>query len=260
MRVKSFFFSVITKSLTLAILLLSGVMCQKSQNEITENSKAVIDGISTGKNSPITADKTARTKDIESFLHELVGEWIGTAERSTNGKQAATTYFHGVAAQINPGIYQFTIKHFKLDKKTHALVRMGEMVMTFAINPDGTAKNSISDTSEVFLNQGTSKPEKTLLSEILRITSSGSLEGNGSGKISVQGTAFNAGKNGKVSEYTSEWKFDNGALSITVQLKATFHVLSFSKHYQIVNYYKANRGNNIMSLTKKSGNSSTPNP
>jgi hypothetical protein len=260
MRVKRFFSRVIATSIVLSMLLLSGVLCQKSQRENMKNSKAAIDRISTGKDSSITADSTAQTKDIESFLHELVGEWIGKAERSTNGIQAATTYFHGVAAQVNPGIYQFTIKHFKLDKKTHALVRNGVMVMTMAINPDGTAKNSIRDSSEVFLNPSTSKPENTLLSEILRISPSGSLEGNGSGKISVQGTTLNAGKNGKVSEYTSEWKFDNGALSIKVQLKAMFHVLSFSKRYQIVNHFKAQRGNNIMSLTKQAGDSSTPNP
>lgn len=255
MRAKSFFFCVTATSIALAMLLLSGVMCQKSQSEITQNSKAVIDGISTGKDSPKAADMAVAAKDIESFLHELVGEWIGTAERSTNGMQAATTYFHGVVAQINTGIYQFTIKHFKLDTKPQTLLRMGETVMTIAINPDGTATNSIIDTSEVFLNQSTSKPENAILSEIFRISSSGSLVGNGSGKISVQGTAHNAGKDGKVSEYTSEWKFDNGVLTINEQLKVTFHVLFFSKHYQIVNYYKAHKGNDIMSLTKIAGDS-----
>ena len=77
---------------------------------------------------------------------------------------------------------------------------------------------------------------------------SGSLEGQGSGAISVGGMPLGLGKNGKVSEYTSTWALHNGILTIRERLRVTFRILFLEKHYDIVDHFKAERVSHIMGL------------
>lgn len=204
--------------------------------------------------------------DIAGFFHEIIGDWIGTVEQYTNGTKVDTRYFHGVVKQTSPDTYETLFEYYRLDKKTHAPVQVGMTSMATRIAPEGTATNTITGKGDVFISPKASKPEEHQLSEVLRMSPSGSLEGKGSGKISVGGMVLGTGKNGKVTDYTSAWVLNNGALSITEQLRATFRVLFFAKHYDIVDDFKAKRGSDIMGLMN-SGSSrgiditrSTPKP
>jgi uncharacterized protein affecting Mg2+/Co2+ transport len=194
-------------------------------------------------------------RDISSFFHEVIGEWIGTVEQYTDGVKADTKYFHGVVKQTSPDAYEAVFEYYRLDNKTHTPVQVGVTRMTTKITEEKIATNTITGRGDVFLNPKTSKPEEHRMSEVLRMSPSGSLEGKGSGKISVGDTVLGIGKNGEVSDYTSTWELNNGVLSITERLRVTFHVLFFAKHYDIVDDFKAKRGSDIMGLMK-SGSSS----
>ena len=102
--------------------------------------------------------------------------------------------------------------------------------------------------------------EQTQLSEVLRMSPSGSLEGKGRGSISVGGTAPGLGRDGKVSDYTSTWVLHDGVLSISERLRVTFRILFFARHYDIVDSFKAGRGSDVMSLMKSAGANPNPNP
>lgn len=208
----------------------------------------------------------APPRDIAAFFHEIIGEWIGTVEQSTDGIKADTKYFHAVAKQTRPDAYESVFEYFRLDSETHSLVQVGVTSMATKTTPEGNATNTVTGTGDVFLNPETSRPEEHQLSEVLRMSPSGSLEGRGSGTISVGGVALGAGKNGKVSEYTSTWALNDGVLSIRETLRVTFRILFFAIHYDIVDDFTAERGSDIMGLMKggssrgKDVTRSTPTP
>jgi hypothetical protein len=209
---------------------------------------------------------SAPLSDIACFFHEIIGEWIGTVEQYADGTKSDTKYFHGVVKQISPDTYETLFEYYRLDEKTHAPVQVGVTSMTTKIALERAATNIITGKGDVFISPRNLKPEEYELSEVLYMSPTGGLEGKGSGKISVRGMALGLGKNGKVSDYTSKWALNNGVLSITEQLRVTFRVLFFAKHYNIVDDFKAKRGSDIMGLMN-SGSSygggitrSTPKP
>jgi hypothetical protein len=195
----------------------------------------------------------APPKDIAGFFFGLVGEWIGTVEQYTGGVKATTKYFHAVIKQTSPDTYAATFEYYRLDKTTHAPVQVGVTIMTNKITPEGTVTNTITGKGDIFINPTTEKPEEHQLSEVLRMSPSGSLEGNGSGKISISGLALGAGKNGKVSNYTSSWVLDTESLKITERLRVAFHVLFFAQHYDVIDDFEAKRGSDIVGLMKRAG-------
>ena len=193
--------------------------------------------------------------DTAGFFYEMIGEWIGTVDQYTSGVKADTKYFHAVCKQTSLNTYQAVFEYYRIDKQTHAIVKVGVTTMTNKLAPDGTVTNTVTGQGDVFINPTTVKPEQHQLSEVLRMSPSGSLVGNGSGKISISGLTLGAGKNGKVSDYTSTWALSNGVLSITERLKATFHILFFAKQFDIVDNFVARRGSDIMGLMRSAGGS-----
>lgn len=202
------------------------------------------------------AQPTTPPKDTAGFFFNIIGEWIGTVEQYTGGVKADTKYFHTVVKQTSPDTYDAVFEYYRLDKKTHAPVQIGATTMTNKIAADGTATNTITGKGDVFINPKTSKPEEHQLSEVLHMSPSGSLEGKGSGRISVSGIALGAGKNGKVSDYTSTWVLNNDVLKLEERLKVTFHVLFFEKHFDIVDKFEAKRGSDITGMMKSAGGNS----
>lgn len=192
----------------------------------------------------------APPRDIAGFFHQIIGEWIGTVEQYTDGVKADTKYFHAVVKQTSPDAYEAVFEYYRFDKKTHTPVQVGVTSMTTKITEEKIATNTITGRGDVFLDSKTSKPEEHQMSEVLRMSPSCSLEGKGSGKISVGGTVLGVGKNGEVSDYTSTWTLGNGVLSISERLRVTFRVLFFTRHYDIVYDFKAERGSDIMGLMK----------
>jgi len=204
------------------------------------------------------AQQAAPPTDVAGFFRETTGEWIGTVEQYTNGVKADTKYFHAVVRQTSPDTYEAVFDYYRIDKQTHAPVQVGVTNMTSKITPEGTAKNTITGKGDVFVDPNTLRHEEHTLSEILRMTPSGNLEGKGSGKISISGIALGAGKNGKVSNYTSTWALNNGIFTINEQLSVTFKALFFAKHYNIIYNFEGKRGSDIMGLMKSAGANSNP--
>ncbi|MHB1457418.1 MAG: hypothetical protein ACYC0V_10940 [Armatimonadota bacterium] len=201
----------------------------------------------------VSCEISAPPKDMAAFFHELIGEWIGTVDQYTGKVKADTKYFHAVVKKTSADTYEAIFEYYRLDKKTQAPVKVGVTTMTNKITAEGTATNTINGKGEVFIDPETSKPESHSLTEILNMSPSGKLEGKGSGRISVSGIFLGAGKNGKVSNYTSTWSLQNGELSISERLKVTFRVLFFAKHYEIVDEFKAKKGSDIIGLMKTAG-------
>jgi hypothetical protein len=166
-------------------------------------------------------------KDTEGFFHNLIGDWIGTANEYTGKIKAHTKYFHAVVRQTSPHTYEASFEYYEFDKQVGAPVQVGLTSITTHITPDGLATNTIAGQGNVFVDPKTTKHEKYQLSELLRMSLSGSLQGKGSGKIVLVPNRI-----GKVSDYTSTWRLDNGVLSISEHLEATFRVLFFARHYE----------------------------
>lgn len=193
-------------------------------------------------------------KNIAAFFQEIIGEWIGTVEQYTGGEKADTKYFHGIIKKANSDTYETVFEYYRFDKESQKPVEVGVTTITTKITTDETAICTITGKGTVFINPKTQKPAKHTLTEVLRMTPSGSLVGKGSGKISISGITLGAGKNGKVSDYTSTWVLKDGVLSISEQLKVTFKILFIKKHYDIVDNFVAKRGSDVMSLIKNDAN------
>jgi hypothetical protein len=199
------------------------------------------------------AQPTAPPADIQSFFQQVSGEWIGTVEQYTGGVKAETKYFHSVTKQTGPDTYEDVFEYYRIDKVTKAPVQVGITTMTTKITAQGVATNTIVGKGDVFIDPKTLKPESHTLSEVLMMSSDGSLQGTGSGKINVSGLSMDAGKNGKVSHYTSTWVLKNGALNITERLKVSFHVFLFTLPYNIVDNLAAKRGSDVKALMQSAG-------
>ena len=203
------------------------------------------------------ANPPASPRDIADFFRETIGEWVGTVDQYTGGKKTDTKYFHAVATQTSPETYEAVFEYYRLDTKTYAPVQVGVTSMTIKITTEGTASTTMTGKGDVSLDPTTAKPEEHQLSQVLRMAPSGRLEGKGSGKISVGGTTLDAGKNGKISNYTSTWTLDNDGLRISERLRASFRLLFITKHYDIADDFKARRGSDITGLMMSAGDNST---
>lgn len=203
--------------------------------------------------SPGYCQPSAPPKNIAAFFHEIIGEWIGTVDQYTGDVKADTKYFHAVIKQTSSDTYKAEFEYYRLDLITHTPLKVGTTSMTNKITAEGIATNTISGKGEVLIDVNTSKPEEHTLSEVLHMAPSGSLIGEGSGSINISGITLGAGKNGKVSDYTSTWKLKDGVLSISEQLTVSFKILFFSKHYDIKDEFKAKRGSDIAGLMKNAG-------
>ena len=199
------------------------------------------------------AQTIAATNDVRDFINPLIGEWIGVYEQFTDGKKAGTNYFHAIIKQSGPDTYQTVFEYYRLDEKTGAPVPVGESIMNTTVASDGTATNNIIGKGEVAIDSKTTKPEQHDLSEVLRVSPSVGLQGSGSGRISVSGMPLGLGKNGKVTDYHSDWTMQNGALMITQELKVKFRLLLFSKSFVITAKFTGNRGSDIAALVKSAG-------
>jgi hypothetical protein len=166
----------------------------------------------------VQAQENPPSNNVSSFVHSLIGEWVGTCVQTTDDVASDNKYFHAVVKQSGPDTYE-TVK--------------------------------IIGKAEVLLDLETIKPEQHDLSEVLRVSPSGGLEGTGSGSIKVSGMPRGLGENGKVQDYRSSWTQSNGVLSMIQHLKVKFTVLFFSKSFTIFADYTARPGSDIVGLMKR---------
>jgi len=196
------------------------------------------------------AQPSAPPASVASFLHSLVGEWIGTCVQSTDGKAADNKYFHAVSKQSGPDTYETVFEYYRLDRQTGAPLKVGAAIITTRVAADRTATNTITGHGQVLLDPKTSKPEQHDLSEVLRVSPSGGLEGTGSGSIKVSGMPLGLGKHGTVQDYRSTWSQSNGVLRMSEHLNVKFKVLFVSKRFTIIADYTARHGSDIVGLMK----------
>ncbi len=196
------------------------------------------------------AQPSAPPASVADFLHSLVGEWTGTCVQSTDGKATDNKYFHAIIKQSGPATYETVFEYYRLDPQTGAPITVGATTMATTVAADGTATNRIAGKADVLIDPETLRPEQHDLSEVLRVSPSGGLEGTGSGTIKVSGMPLGAGNSGTVQDYHSTWSQSNGVLSMSQHLEARFKVLFFSKSFAIIADYTARRGSDIVGLMK----------
>lgn len=200
------------------------------------------------------AQANAPPNNVGSFIHSLIGEWVGTCVQSTDGKATDNKYFHAVIKQSGPDTYETVFEYYRLDPQTGATIKVGTTAMATTVAADGAATNRITGKADILIDPKTLKPEQHDLSEVLRVSPAGGLEGTGSGSIKVSGLPLGLGKNGKVQDYRSTWSQSNGVLSISQHLKVKFKVLFFSKRFTIIADYTARPGSDIVGLMKRAEN------
>jgi len=196
------------------------------------------------------AQPNAPPDSVGSFIHSLIGEWVGICVQSTDGKATDNKYFHAVIKQSSPDSYETVFEYYRLDPKTGATIKVGATTMATRIAADGTASNRITGKADILIDPKTLRPEQHSLSEVLRASRSGGLEGTGSGSINVSGMPLGLGKNGRVQDYHSTWSQSNGVLSMSQHLKVRFMVLLFSRRFTIIADYTARHGSDIVGLMK----------
>lgn len=193
------------------------------------------------------AQSAASQASPRSFFRSIIGEWVGTCEQSTDGKQADNKYFHAVVRQIDDSTFDSQFEYFRLDKKTGSPLRIGNSTVTTTVAADGTARNKITGKGIVLVNNEPKNQTHSLL-EVLSCASAGSMQGQGSGTIKVGGMPLGLGKNGKVQSATSAWSISNGILNICQTLKIGFRALVFKKKFDVIARYTARRGSDVVSL------------
>jgi hypothetical protein len=215
---------------------------------------AIVLIIGTSTSNPARSQMPIAPKDIGSFFHGLSGDWIGTVEHYTNDTKSEPKYFHALIKQTGADTYSGTFEYYRLDKQTHSPVQVGVANMVNVVALNGTSTNTIRGNGDVLIDPTTLKHEDHTLCEVLSLASSDRLEGKGSGTINISGIALGAGRNGRVSRYTSTWTLDKGVLSISERLQVTFRVFLFAKHYDIIDNSSAERGSDIAGLMKRAEN------
>lgn len=192
------------------------------------------------------AQKT-QASNTADFFKNIVGEWIGTCEQSTDGKKADNKYFHALVKQIDTNTFSTTFDYYRIDKKTNMPIRIGDTIVTTTIGADGMAKSKITGKGIMLVNDKP-KNQQHELQETLTLAGSGNLQGQGNGKISVSGMPLGLGKNGKIGSSKSDWSLSNGVLSIRQTISAGFKALFFKKTFNVAANYTARRGSNVASL------------
>lgn len=196
------------------------------------------------------AQVPGQPKDIASFFVGLTGEWVGSVTQATDGKLAETKYFRVSAKQTAPCVYETTFCYYRTDAKTGSAVEAGTSIITTTIDATGTATNCIAGKGDILVDGCNLKPETHALTELLKVSPTGGLQGTASGCISVSGLPLNAGKNGKVQDYLSTWILEGDTLKINQRFKVSFAVLVFRQNHKVVADYTAVRGTDLAGLIR----------
>jgi hypothetical protein len=190
------------------------------------------------------------TNDVQGFFNGVCGDWIGTVNQYTDAQKADTKYIHAVIRQTGPDTCGVAITYYRVNQDTGLPTQIGATTMTNVVNADGTDTDTIVGDCDAAIDPRTIRHQTYNLFELLHLSSAGSLEGTGGGTIDVSGIEFDAGKNGKVSDYSSSWALDKGYLSIKEQFRITFRALIFSKRVNVSYDFEAQRGSDVYGLMK----------
>ena len=179
-----------------------------------------------------------------------MGEWIGACEQSTDGEPAENKYFHAAVKQTDDNAFESTFEYYRVDKATGSPLHIGNTTIATAVQPDGTALSAINGCGVMLVSEKP-KNQRHDFREVLRFTDVGSIDGEGSGTICVEGLPFGLGKNGKIRDARSAWTLSDGVMTMHQTLKASFRALIFTKSFDFTAHYTARRGSDIASLMAK---------
>lgn len=197
---------------------------------------------------------TAPVPDIRAFLTSLTGEWVGACKQATDGQNAEDKYFHAVVKQVDGDNFDTQFEYYRTENGEPVLI--GTSSITTTVTADGAASNRIKGKGVVRVNM---KPKNQThdLTEALKATGPTTLEGRGSGTITVSGMPLNLGKNGKITDSESTWKLDKDVLTIRQSIKAGFRVVFFSKTFRVTADYVARRGSDLAALMRAESQSAS---
>ena len=122
--------------------------------------------------------------------------------------------------------------------------------MLTEINSDTSALNNIVGKGSIRVDGSAMKPEEHEISELLNLSESGDVTGEGDGIISVGNLSFGIGKNTYIEDYFTHWKLENGNWKINQVFSIKLQILMVTKSFYIDAWLKAQRGSNINDLKK----------
>lgn len=188
--------------------------------------------------------------DVKGFLSNLVGEWVGTCEQTTDGEETDDKYFHAVVKKLDNGSYEGTFNYYRLDQSTGEPLSIGSTTVVTSVAEDGAATSDITGKGIVLVDEKPKNQEHKLSEKIMCIGDK-CLESKGSGTISVSGMPLGLGKNGKVKDSISTWSMKDDVLYISQKLRVGFKALVFTKNFDVEAKYVARRGTDIASLMRQ---------
>lgn len=205
--------------------------------------------LSIGIIRPILAQPAASPTAVD-FYKQVVGDWVGMYEHSTDGEQAEDIYFKFSVKQADPNSFTGQFAYYRLNPATGDAEPAGTATIQSIVQADGTVKNAISGEGTILVEKKLKQQSYNLI-ETLGNSECG-LAGNIGGKTSVSGLPMGLGKNGQVYNGSSIWSLDGDTLTIKQSLKVAFKVLLFNKSYALLASSKATRGTDLAAIMKKS--------
>lgn len=192
----------------------------------------------------------ASKADICKVFDKMTGEWVGVCDQKTDGEELDRQYFVVNVKKTGEDVYQSKFSYYIRNEKTGSPEPAGSMLIVTVLKADGRVVNRINGEGRVMFN-GKPKTQKYEIIESIILVPDGTIRSSGSGEICVDGIPFGLGKNGKLTDTKSVWRFYNGVFSICQEVNAKFKALFVSKSYKFRAEYSASKGSNISEFMAK---------
>lgn len=201
--------------------------------------------------TPAPAQPVAsRQAGTSEFYRNIAGDWVGTCEQTTDGKQAETKYFSARVRELSPSSFESRFEYFRLDKASGKTVRAGDATVATSIGADGVATSRVVGKGTILVDLKP-KPQQHDFIDSQVCHSPGLLQGTTTGTIKVSNMPLGLGKNGKIKSGTSSWKLSGQTLCIDQKIVVGFNVLLFTKKFTVDAHYTARRGTDLASLMSR---------
>jgi hypothetical protein len=183
----------------------------------------------------------------QRFFAALEGDWVGTAQQRVEGQEPLTRYFHLAVRRQDARTFVITVSYFRPDPKSGALEAAGSEQGSSTLAPDGTVERRAEGSGSVLVD-GRPKPETHSATGRARATAAGTLAGEASGTIRLQGLPLGLGRRGKIERAREEWTVKGDVLTGSTAFVACFRAFLFSKRYRVETTCRAERGSDVAAL------------
>jgi len=186
----------------------------------------------------------------QRFFAALEGDWVGTTQQRIEGQASLTRYFHLVARRQDARTFAMTVYYFRPDPKTGVLEPSGTERGTSTLAPDGTIERH-SDGSGAVLVDNELKLERHSATGCARATAAGTLAGEASGTIRVEGLPLGMGRRGKIERIREEWTVKGDCLTGSTGFVARFRAFLVTKRFNVETTCSAKRGSDVAALASR---------